>query len=54
MPPVLTGQKNYEEDAAKKARKKRAADRLRTPSPEALEGRMTRKAKREGKPLIFT
>ena len=50
-----TGEKNYSEDAAKKASaKKRAADRLRTrEARKRFEGRMIRKAKREGKPLDF-
>ena len=50
-----TGEKNYEEDAAKKAQaKQRAADRLRTrEARKRFEGRMIRKAKREGKPLDF-
>jgi len=50
-----TGEKNYEEDAAKKASaKKRAADRLRTrEARKRFEGRMIRKAKREGKALDF-
>ena len=49
------GEKSYEEDAAKKAQaKQRAADRLRTrEARKRFEGRMIRKAKREGKALDF-